>query len=154
MRSARPTNTPSSSYFFIAPIQQRLIGNFSSLYHLDTLYLVVVWCCFVQSCFRCLWHILLFLVVHHSYRGFSPSLLRCCCLNARRHTITVCILEFEGRLRKWRIFNRRSSSATRSGVEIVSLEAKQRRTRPVCFTSPIPRKTYDNNNSESISGNV
>ncbi|KAI6191679.1 Dual specificity mitogen-activated protein kinase kinase 7 [Aphelenchoides bicaudatus] len=58
------------------------------------------------------------------------------------------LIEFEGRLRKWRIFNRRSSSATRNtGVETVSPEVKnQRRTRPLCFTSPIPRKTYDNNN--------
>ncbi|KAI6244012.1 Protein kinase domain-containing protein [Aphelenchoides fujianensis] len=55
------------------------------------------------------------------------------------------ILEFEGRIRKWsriRLFSRRSSSVSRTPNPEAAAR-QQLRTRPGCFTAPIPRRNMN-----------
>ncbi|KAH7727928.1 CBN-MEK-1 protein [Aphelenchoides avenae] len=49
-------------------------------------------------------------------------------------------VEFEGRIRKWRIFNR-GHATHRSASSDQKKDVRVKKVRPACLTSPIPRKT-------------
>ncbi|KAI6205442.1 hypothetical protein M3Y94_00792400 [Aphelenchoides besseyi] len=56
------------------------------------------------------------------------------------------LIEFEGRIRKWsriRLFSRRSSSVSRTAN--TEPAKHQLKSRPVCFTAPIPRRNMNMN---------